>query len=567
MRRCRWLVVLLCAPGLHPGPALAAATPAPGDLRSAGAVSFPISCEAEVQPEFNRAVALLHSFFYEESRRLFTSIAEHDPGCAMAYWGIAQTWWHPIWAPPLPEEFAAGEAAAAKAMALQATSREHGFIEAIHAYFVTPDTTPAAAPVGQSCHGPVGTPARVVAYEASMRALHERYPDDFEVQAFHALAVLAVGYATPADTTLARQKQAGELLERMWKQNPRHPGVAHYIIHSYDYPPLASRALEAARAYAKIAPWVPHALHMPSHIFTRLGMWDDSVSSNLASAQASRAYAAQRGRTATESEELHALDYLAYSYLQEGRDADARAVLDRIANVKETFPPLEFAGVYSLAAVPVRYALEREAWREAATAPIPPRAQWARYPFTEAMFEYAHALGRIHTGDLAGARTAIERMRALREATTDVKFDYFRRHLDVQAQAAEAWLAHAEGHDAQALAQLEAGADTEDALGKHPVSPGALMPLREQLGALLLELKRPREALTAYEAALKIYPARLRGLYGAGLAAEQAGDGPRASGYFTQFVNQTGTADASRTDVAHARAYLRAHAAGATTKT
>ncbi|MBS0581556.1 MAG: hypothetical protein JSS42_00460 [Proteobacteria bacterium] len=561
MRHCRWLVVLVCTTGLYLGPALAAATPAPGDLRSAGAVSFPISCKAEVQAEFNRAVALLHSFFYEESRRLFTVIAERDPGCAMAYWGIAQTWWHPIWTPPLPEEFAAGGTAAAKAMALQATPRERGFIEAINAYYVTPDTT-SAAPVGQSCHGPVGTPARVVAYEASMHQLHEHYPGDFEVQVFHALAMLAVGYATPTDTTLARQKQAGALLERLWKQNPKHPGVAHYIIHSYDYPSLARRALAAAQAYAAIAPWVPHALHMPSHIFTRLGMWDDAVSSNLASAEASRAYAAQRGRTAAESEELHALDYLVYSYLQEARDADARSVLDRVTNTKETFPALDFVGAYSLAAVPVRYTLEREAWQEAAAAPIPSRAQWARYPFTRAMFEYGHALGRIHTGDLAGARIAIGRMRALREATSDTKFDYFRRHLDVQAQAAEAWLAHAEGHDTQAVAQLKAGADVEDALGKHPVSPGALMPLREQLGALLLELKQPRDALAAYEAALKIYPARFRGLYGAGLAAEQSGDSRRASNYFAQLVKQTGTTESSRIEVAHARDYLRTHPAG-----
>lgn len=565
MRRHPWLILLVCAVWLLPRPSAAADSPAPGDLRSAGAVTFPISCNPGVQAEFNRAVALLHSFFYEESRRIFTAIAERDPACAMAHWGIAQTWWHPIWTPPSPEEFAAGKTAAEHAFSMKATPREHGFIEAIRTYYATPDTTPAA-PVGQSCHGPVGTAARVVAYEASMRTLREHYPADVEAQVFHALAMLAVGYATPADTTLAHQKEAGELLERLWKQNPKHPGVAHYIIHSYDYPALAQRALAAARAYAAIAPWVPHALHMPSHIFTRLGMWDDAAASNLASAEASRAYAAQRGRTATESEELHALDYLVYSYLQEGRDADARAVFDRVANVKETFPPLDFTGAYSLAAVPARYALEREAWQEAASAPIPPRAQWARYPFAEAMFEYGHALGRLHTGDIVGARTAIGRMHALREATTDVKFDYFRRHLDVQSQAADAWLAHAEGRDAQAVALLASGADAEDALGKHPVSPGALMPLREQLGALLLELKRPRDALAAYEAALKIYPARFRSLYGAGLAAEQADDGPRASGYFAQLVKQASAADASRTEVAHARDYLRAHSSAAASR-
>jgi len=558
MSRCHWLVLLICVGWLLPQSPAAADAPAPGDLRSAGAVTFPISCNASVQADFNRAVALLHSFFYEEARRIFTAIAERDPTCAMAQWGIAQTWWHPIWTPPLPDEFAAGKAAAEQAFSLKATPRERGFIEAIRIYYATPDTAPAV-PVGQSCHGPVGTAARVVAYEASMRALREHYPTDVEVQVFHALAMLAVGYATPTDTTLAHQKEAGELLARLWKDYPKHPGIAHYIIHSYDYPSQAQRALAAAKAYAAIAPWVPHALHMPSHIFTRLGMWDEAAASNSASAEASRAYAKLRGRTATESEELHALDYLIYSYLQEGRDADARAVFDRATSVKETFPPLEFAAAYSLAAVPARYALEREAWQEAANAPVPARVQWAKYPFAEAMFEYGHALGRLHTGDLAGARIAIARMHALRDATTDIKFDYFRRHLDVQTQAADAWLAHVEGHDAQAVALLTSGADAEDALGKHPVSPGALMPLREQLGALLLELKRPRDALAAYEAVLKIYPARFRSLYGAGLSAERAGDDAHASGYFTQLVKQTAAADGSRAEVTHARDYLRAH--------
>jgi hypothetical protein len=365
-----------------------------------------------------------------------------------------------------------------------------------------------------------------------------------------------VGYATPTDTALSNQKRAGDMLERLWKENPHHPGVAHYIIHSYDYPALAKRALPAAQAYAEIAPWVPHALHMPSHIFTRLGMWDESIAANLASAEAARAYAAQRSRAAAEIDELHGLDYLLYSYLQEGRDAEARAVLYRIAGVRETFPAMEFVGAYALAAMPARYALEREAWTEAASMQIPHREQWERYPFVEALFEYAHALGRIHTGDIEGARMAIERMHALSDATTDVSFDYFRRHLDVQSQAVTAWLARAKGHDDDAVAALRAAADAEDALGKHPVMPGVLMPVREQLGALLLELKRPREALVEFQAGLRIYPARFRGLDGAGLAAEQSGNAELARNYFGQLVKQTIGADVSRTEILHARQYL-----------
>ena len=555
MRKSLVVTVLLCA-GLQSGALLAATAPAPSDQRSARTVSFPTSCNASVQPEFEHGVALLHSFFYEESRRIFSSVAERDPACAMAQWGIAQTWWHPIWTPPNPEEFEAGKAAALRALGLKATPRERGFIEAIAAYYTTPDSG-MAMPVGQSCHGPVGPPTRVIAYERAMQKLYEHYPRDFEVEVFDAFAVLSVGYAMPTDLTLSRQRKAGQMLERLWKQNPHHPGVAHYIIHSYDYPSLALKALPAAKAYADLAPRVPHALHMPSHIFTRLGMWDESIATNRAAAEAARAYAAQHGRTATETEELHALDYQMYSYLQEGRDADARAVFDRVAAVHDIFPAMEFSGAYALAAIPVHYVFERETWRDAASLVMPQRVQWQRYPFVEAMFEYAHALGRIHTGDIDGARRAIERMQVLRDATTDVRFDYFRRHLDIQIQAASAWLMHSEGHDEEALAAFHVAADAEDALGKHPVMPGALIPVREQLGAILLELKRPREALVAYEEELRIYPGRYRSLYGAGLAAEHVGDRVLARRYFAKLVEQTGAADTSRTELVHVREYLK----------
>jgi hypothetical protein len=453
-------------------------------LRSAGAVDFPTSCNRAVQAEFTRGVALLHSFFYEEARRIFTGVAEGDPACAMAQWGIAMTWWHPIWTPPNPDEMSAGRAAAEKAASLQATPRERGFIDAINAYYATPEI-PSPAPVGQSCHGPVGPAGRVAAYERTMQTVYEQFPHDLETQVFYAFAVLSLGYAMPTDTALTRQKAAGARLEKLWKKNKHHPGVAHYIIHSYDYPSLAQRALPAAQSYAAIAPWVPHALHMPSHIFTRLGMWDDSVATNRSAAEASRAYAAQRGRTAAEVEELHALDYMMYSYLQEARAAAAKQVLDTVSAVRTTYPEMEFVGAYALAAVPARYALERDAWQEAAALPIPERAQWARYPFVEALFEYAHALGRARSGDHDGARKAIERMRVLRDATTEPKFDYFKKHLELQVQAASAWLAHVEGRDGEAVAALRAVADGEDVLGKHPVTPGALMPAREQLGDLL----------------------------------------------------------------------------------
>jgi tetratricopeptide (TPR) repeat protein len=505
----------------------------------------------------------LHSFFYEEARHDFTSVAERDPKCAMAQWGIAMTWWHPIWTPPTPDEMRAGKAAIEKAMSLKAvTERERGFITALNTYYNTPDSS-SAAPVGQSCHGPVGPRDRVVAYEKAMRQLRDNYPDDFEVQTFYAFAVLATGYATPTDASLSKQLEAAAIFEKLWKQNANHPGVVHYLIHCYDYPALAQRGLPAAQSYASIAPWVPHALHMPSHIFTRLGMWDESIAANQASAEASRAYAAMRHRDAIEAEELHALDYMAYSYLQEARDAEAKKIVDIAAKVRKTNPELEFSAAYALAAIPTRYAFERNDWAAAANLPIPNLPHWSSFPFMEALIEYGHALGRAHTGDIEGARKAIARMQELRDATKDPKFDYFKRHLDLQMQAGSAWIAASEGKKNEAIEMLRQAADAEDILGKHPVSPGAFVPIREQLGSLLLEVEKSKEAQREFEAALKIYPGRFRGLYGAAQAAEQAGDNEGASRYYKKLAAQTSKAGGSRNELNHVREFRAAEAKAA----
>src|SRR5438874_989952 len=555
MRSLRSHVLLLigltsCLVGRH---VECATAPEPGDLRAAGKVDFPITCAPSVQSEFSRGVALLHSFFYEEARRVFTSVAESDPKCAMAQWGIAMTWWHPIWTPPTPDEMSAGKTAIEKAMAMNAgTDREREFITALNVYYNTPDSS-NGGPVGQSCHGPVGARDRVMAYENAMHQLRDKYPDDFETQTFYGFAVLAVGYATPNDTSLSKQLEAAVIFEKLRKQNPNHPGVVHYLIHCYDYPALAKRGLAAAQSYGSIAPWVPHALHMPSHIFTRLGMWNESIESNRASSEASRAYAKMRHRDATEAEELHALDYLAYSYLQEAQDSKAKEIVDFAGTVRKTNPELEFSGAYALASIPARYALERNDWNNAATLNIPNVPHWATFPFMEALIEYAHALGRAHIGDLDGARKAIARMQQLREATKEPKFDYFKQHLELQTQAASAWIAYAEGKKDEAIEMLRRSADAEDVLGKHPVSPGALVPIREQLGSLLLELGRAREAGQEFQAALKIYPGRFRGLYGAALAAEQTGDKQSAQRFYAKLAAQTAKADAAREELKRIR--------------
>ncbi len=534
----------------------ATTAPEPGDLRGVGKVEFPISCAPDLQSDFSRGVALLHSFFYEEARRVFTSVAERDPKCAMAQWGIAMTWWH-------PDEMRAGKAAIQKAMAISAgTDREREFITALNVYYNTPDGSTAAA-VGQSCHGPVGPRDRVIAYEKAMRQLRDKYPDDFEVQTFYAFAVLAVGYANPTDTSLSKQLEAAAIFEKLWKQNANHPGAVHYLIHCYDYPALAQRGLSAAQSYDSIAPWVPHALHMPSHIFTRLGMWDESIAANQASAEASRAYAAMRHRDASEAEELHALDYMAYSYLQEARDTEAKEIVDIAAKVRKTNPELEFSAAYALAAIPTRYAFERNDWKAAAALTIPNVPHWSSFPFMEALIEYGHALGRAHTGDIEGARKAIARMQELRDATKDPKFDYFKSHLDLQMKAASAWIAATEGNKSEAIEMLHQAADAEDILGKHPVSPGAFVPIREQLGSLLLEAGQSKEAQREFEAALKIYPGRFRGLYGAAQAAEQSGDKENAGRYYSKLAAQTAKSGGSRDELNHVREFRAAQAKAA----
>ena len=352
-------------------------------------------------------------------------------------------------------------------------------------------------------------------------------------------------------------------MEKLWKQNANHPGVVHYLIHSYDYPQFAQRGLTAAQTYDSIAPWVPHALHMPSHIFTRLGMWDESIAANRASAEASRAYAAMRHRDATEAEELHALDYMAYSYLQEAQDAEAKKIVDIAAKVRKTNPELEFSAAYALAAIPTRYAFERNDWAAAANLPIPNVPHWSSFPFMEALIEYGHALGRAHTGDLDGARKAIARMQQLRDATKDPKFDYFKSHLDLQMQAASAWIAVAKAKRTKQSRCCAGPRIPKTYSASIRFRRARLFPFANNSAALLLEVGQAKEAQREFEAALKIYPGRFRGLYGAARAAEQTGDNENASRYYTKLAAQTAKAGGSRDELNHVREFLSAEAKAA----
>ena len=505
-----------------------------------GQVHFPTSCAGSVQPVFERGVALLHSFWYEEALKTFTSVTTTDPGCAMGYWGQAMSVYYPLWQPPSEAMLTKGRAALDKAATLTATPREKDYVAALATFYRDSDK--------------LDHRTRAVAYEKAMEQLAARYPEDREASVFYALALDAT--ALPTDKTYANQLKAAAILEKVYAEQPNHPGVAHYLIHSYDSAPLATRSLTAARSYSKIAPAVPHALHMPSHIFTRVGYWQESIDSNLASAEAGKAYVAKQGGGYAWDQTLHAQDYLVYSYLQTGRDGAARRVVQEIAEYRKAEPE-SLAAAYALVAVPARYALERRNWNEAAAITMPAITfSWARYPWAEAIIVYTHALGSARTGNVAAAEKDVERLAALRDALTQAKNTYWADQVEVQRRAAAAFVARAKGNAGESLALLRSAADLETSMDKHPVTPAAVVPARELLGDVLLEMNRPAEALKEFELTLGGEPNRFRTLYGAGHAAERSGDVARAKTFYTSAVNLCGSADTERPELRAAKAFL-----------
>jgi tetratricopeptide (TPR) repeat protein len=505
-----------------------------------GRVTFPTSCKPEAQPTFARGLALLHSFAYVEAAKAFAEVAARNTGCAIAQWGIAMSHFHTIWGPPTEGEFAAGRAAAEKAAGIGAPgARERDYIAAIGAFY----------------HGDgVPHPARVAAYEQAMAGVAQRNPEDHEAAIFHALAILGVAYNSPPDKTYARQKQAAEILNRMLQLEPDHPGIAHYMIHSFDYPELAELALPAARAYAKIAPSAPHALHMPSHIFTRLGMWQESIESNLASAKTAQEWIAKSHPGATAFDALHAMDYLEYAYLQTGRDAKAREVVERVSKVASLDIPAFSAG-YALAAIPARNALERRAWNDAAALTIQPAAfPWGKYPYAEAIVHFARAVGGARAGDLETARQALTRLADIRASLQGQQGFDWASQVEIQRRAAAAWLARAEKRDEEAVTLMRSAADLEDRTDKHPVTPGSILPAREQLADLLAELGKPAEALAEYESSLRSAPARFNSYYGAAQAAERAGRREKAKTFYGQLVTLCVGSEPARAELVQARA-------------
>jgi len=459
-----------------------------------GTVSFPISCAPAVRVEFDRGVALLHSFAYSAAKDAFQGVAEKDPRCAMAHWGIAMTYFHQVWDPPL--ELATIPAAQKEIRRAQqigaGPERERQFIHALGLIYQDAATVPYGA--------------RALQYEHAMSQIASENRDDVEAQALYALALLA--NASPADKTHARQKQAAALLEPLGRIHPEHPGITHYLIHAYDNAELAPKGLAAARAYSRIAPSVPHALHMPSHIFTRLGLWEDSITSNLAAKEA----ASQQGGT---GEELHAMDYLVYAYLQSGRDADAAQVIQQLKNMPKLNAG-DFKIAYASTAMPVRYAVERKQWAEAAAIVTPAGAP----PQVAAIAVWARALGRARTGHVREAQSEVDRLRQIQEELRGSGEEYWAVQVRILTREIMAWLAQAERKPEEAATLMRASADEEDAIEKLPVTPGPIVPAREQLGDLLLEQNHPKLALQEFEATLLVAPGRRGARQGAAHAAE-----------------------------------------------
>ena len=509
-----------------------AATTAPAraqDEEQFGRVHFPTSCNELAQRRFDRALRYQHSFWYRPAQEVFGEALKADPDCAIAHWGIALgLLGNPHFAPP-KENLALGLAALEKAKALGAkTQRERDYIDALLAFYAGDDAVPFAQ--------------RVQAHLKAAQALAARYADDDEAQIAYAITLNVA--ASPNDKTYANQLKGAAILEPIFKRQPRHPGVAHYLIHLYDYPPIAEKGLDAAKRYSEIAPAAPHAQHMPSHIFTRVGYWKESIAANSASARA-----AKDGKEW--HDQLHAMDYLVYAHLQLAQDKEARGVIDEMGAIKGYNPNVR-TGPYAVAASRARYLVERGDWRGAAALAVEP----SRFAYVDAITHFARALGAARTGDLPAAQADIAKLGELRDSLQGAKDTYWAEQVDIQRQVATAWLLLAESKPAEALQTIGAAADAEDKTEKSIVTPGPLAPARELYGTMLLERGMAQDALAAFEATLAKEPNRLGATIGAAQAAEKLGDAEKARRHYAKALDLAAGGDASRADLAQARSFM-----------
>ena len=502
-----------------------------------GTVIVPFSCSKASHDQAIRGLALLHHMTYEGARAAFVAVSKADPDCAMGYWGQAMTYIHPLWSdPPGESDFERGKALAAEAGIRAKNEQERAYAGAVEAYYARGRNTTEAE--------------NLAAFAEGWRKVHERYPDDPEGACFYALALMAT--ASPADKSYAKQKQSVQIVKGVLARIPDHPGAHHYAIHAMDYPPLAPEALAVARSYGEIAPEVPHALHMPAHIFTRLGLWQESIAMNRRSADAALKHPAD-GKISLHY--LHALDYLAYAYLQRGEDAKAKAVLEELTALKGPYQP-HAASAYTFAAVPARIALERQQWATAATLDVqtPRDYPWETNPAMEAITHFARGLGAARSGDKEKARNAIDKLAALEKRAAETS-GYWAKQIEIQRVSVEAWLAYLGGDKEEALTTMRKAAALEAATEKHPVTPGEVLPAHELLADMLFEMGRYREAQTNYQSALERSPNRLKSLHGAGRSAELAGDKGSAALYYGKLVEVVAP-DSELTQLQQAKVFL-----------
>ncbi len=500
-----------------------------------GTVHFPVSCTPQVQKPFARGVALLHSFWYEEAEKEFGDIAKQDPKCAMAHWGSAMSIWHQLWDNPSAKVIAHGaqEVRAARTLEASTSPREKGFISAVAAFYNNP---------GISDHS-----VRAKAYSDAMKKVHDTYPDDHEAAAFYALSLLA---SEPHnDDTFANRKEAAAILEKLFAVEPDHPGVAHYLIHSYDKPQLAQFGIPAARRYAKVAPAAPHALHMPSHIFARVGLWQDDIDSNLASVEATRKTAAMG--MGGEGHQFHAMSFLVYAYMQSGREAEAQKIIDEIKvmpKMQSMYGPDYDPQTAALSEFPAVYNLELHHWSDAAALTPVPGALSGDQEITY----WARAIGAARSENLAEAHKNLREIESIRQKAISDKKTFLAEAIIRDYQEAEAWILHAEGENDKAIDLLRGIADKNDKIGDEPQG----IPAREMLADLLLDANRPQQALAEYRTDLKLNPNRFNGLYGAARAADAAGEHTDANDYYAQLLKSCAGASSTRPELSKAKELL-----------
>jgi Tfp pilus assembly protein PilF len=513
-----------------------------GKPEQLGEVNFPVSCNAAAQKEFNRAMALFHSFWFDPAKKSFAKVLEHDPECGMAHWGIAiMSMGNPFAWPANPNAMKSAAAAITEAERVGAKSeRERDYIGALSKFFKDWETADHRS--------------RAIAFEKAMADVAAKHPNDNEAQILYALVLDAT--ALPTDKTFANQLKAASMLEPLYKKYPNHPGVAHYLIHTYDYAELAEKGLPSARAYAGIAPSVPHALHMPSHIFSRLGLWKEMVEGNRASYFAAKDELKETTLGVGAYDALHAMDYMVFGHLQQAQDKAAKQLLDEAVAIRKVNVE-NFVAAYAFAAIPARFALEHGDWKQAAALQLSPAdLAWNKFPQAEAILVFARGLGATRSGDTVAARKDMERLAALKEQMTAAKNNYWAGQTDFQIKTVNAWIALAEKRNDEAVQLMRAAAEAEEASDKHPVTPGNVVPSRELLGEMLLTLKRPKEALAEFERSLKRDPNRFRGIYGAARAAEASGNREAARDYYSKLQALTTDRDTERPELAQAKAFL-----------